>query len=741
MAAQRNLLLGNGHRLTKPVVIQKGMDLPPPPYGFEEAKNRVVPQLQKAAASFDSLNDDACPGDFAVGVLTLHPQYTAKSFYPGTLLRETRLTPLGSRPSRITPEKVRNEKQPVEAETVQLYVAAKRSEFRNVVSQLQSWTAGHPGANELFEIETFHALTSKERIQPIRKRETKSVPLETVVHIGGELDSGFILDAYAEYTSRLGIQPDFGRRFELGGLCFVPVMAPRDRIARLADFSFLRAVREMPELRPLRPAAEMRASSKPFPVTFPSGGPIDPQLECAVFDGGIPAGGPLSAFAVAYDPPGIGTAVPEYVAHGVGVTSAALFGPLVEGEPLERPYGIVHHHRVLDADPTEDPFELYNALDRIRNTLQSRKYPFVNLSVGPALPIEDHEVHAWTAVIDSLLSDGETLLTVAAGNTGHLNPDTGFHRVQVPSDCVNAMTIGAANSMSVNWARAAYSSVGPGRSPGLVKPDVVTFGGDRSEPFFVLNSTASAAVPQAGTSFSSPNAVRTAMGIRAHFGKSLSALTIKTLMVHCANDNGLPRHEVGWGRAESDVGEIVTCGEGCARIVYQGELTPAQYLRTPIPLPAATMAGFVTIKATFGIASETDAEDPSNYTRSGLDISFRPDSSKFGKEGGPHPKPTSFFRQSEYDPESELRRNAHKWETMLHHSQRFRGSSLKDSVFDVHYQIRQRGRAVQRTERIRYSLVITVEAPRVPDLYDQIVARYRTQLEAIRPAIAIPVRT
>ena len=58
----------------------------------------------------------------------------------------------------------------------------------------------------------------------------------------------------------------------------------------------------------------------------------------------------------------------------------------------------------------DDQEELYSVLERIQDVLESRpKYDFVNISLGPDLPIEDDDVHAWTAVLDQLFADGLTL--------------------------------------------------------------------------------------------------------------------------------------------------------------------------------------------------------------------------------------------------------------------------------------------------------------------------------------------
>ncbi|WP_338108997.1 S8 family peptidase [Proteus vulgaris] len=170
--------------------------------------------------------------------------------------------------------------------------------------------------------------------------------------------------------------------------------------------------------------------------------------------------------------------LPDGPSHGLGVTSAFLFGPLWPDEEAPRPFSYVDHYRVLDEKTTEeDPYELYRTLSHLEDILLSRQYEFMNLSLGPDLPIDDDEIHPWTSLIDNYLSDGETFLTIAAGNNGNSDNSLGLDRVQVPSDCVNALSVGATDQVDSEWKRASYSAVGPDRSPCLVKPDLVTFGG------------------------------------------------------------------------------------------------------------------------------------------------------------------------------------------------------------------------------------------------------------------------
>jgi len=504
----------------------------------------------------------------------------------------------------------------------------------------------------------------------------------------------------------------------------------------------------MPSLRLLRPAIRTGGVDKSMKVEIPDIDPLDTVIKVAIFDGGIPNDHPISRWATNYDVPGIGAAVPELQEHGVGVTSAFLFNHIDPKVPLPQPYAYVDHYRVLDDIPGENPYELYEILDRIKDVLETNNYDFINLSLGPRLPIDDDEVHAWTAVLDDYLSKRPTLATIAVGNDGESDPAIKANRVQVPADCVNALGIGACDVPDTNWQRAVYSSVGPGRSPGIVKPDLVEFGGSIQRPFLTLDSIdGTQIIPTGGTSFSAPATLRMGTGIKAHFGNALSTLAIRTLLIHCSEPGDFPKAEIGFGRVARSLDDIVICNDGTMRVVFQGRITASKYIRIPIPVPVNPLPGRVKIKATLCYASAVDPHHPENYTRSGLEVSFRPDKTKkrIDKQTGResiHAATKTFFGtlQKQFQTEEELRRDALKWENCMHAEKAFIGRTLNDPVFDIHYNARMEGHNDTRSQEIEYAMVITVEAPRVTDLYDRVVRRYATQLEQLIPVIDLPLR-
>ncbi|GAH84724.1 unnamed protein product, partial [marine sediment metagenome] len=150
---------------------------------------------------------------------------------------------------------------------------------------------------------------------------------------------------------------------------------------------------------------------------------------------------------------------------------------------------------------------------------------------GPDIPISDDEVSYWTLAIDQRFTSSNAVVTVAAGNSGELYHEAELNRIQPPSDAVSVLSVGATNTVGKKWERATYSSVGPGRSPGIVKPDGVVFGGTESEPFYALDNNCQI-TPVMGTSFASPITLRSAASITAQLGASLNPMTIRALMIH-----------------------------------------------------------------------------------------------------------------------------------------------------------------------------------------------------------------
>lgn len=355
--ADPRFFLGHGERLTSRIPPPGGGGGAEPAYTFQEALARLRPMVDEAVGELDALPPAACPRDEAVGVVTLHPQWLAKSYHPDQLLNEYNLRQVGSRPTTIKPDRWTRQADPELAVSSELYVAGQRESFRRWSRDMES--SPTTVSNQIQRVEVVRAPTPEERLRNLAEEAVgERVVLEVVLHASEGGRDNFILSGFSEYAGLVGAEAHFDRRFHAGGLCFLPVEVALEAVEELAQFAFLRVARPMPRLRGL-PAIE-RSSRLPNlrPAPLPDGEAVDPDLRIAVFDGGLDQA-TFGRWANSFDAPGIGLPVEAYMAHGHDVTSALLFGPLTPGESAERPYAVVDHHRVLDEDSENDPFELY----------------------------------------------------------------------------------------------------------------------------------------------------------------------------------------------------------------------------------------------------------------------------------------------------------------------------------------------------------------------------------------------
>ncbi|HCT3248692.1 TPA: S8 family peptidase [Proteus mirabilis] len=729
MSEKKNYIIGKAEELTSlkpPPKINPSVD---PIYTFDEVIARLKPQFEKTAKELNTLGTDVCPKDFAVSAITLHPSYIAKGYFPRALFKEMGVRSVGSKSTNVLPDRWTRVGKPKESPTTQIFVAGKRERLAEFTKSISLSTEDSPGASDLFRIWSIATVDEREKIKanPAAYDGYWEVGLQLIP--GG--NSEFIKNAFINYAIELGFRPKESLAIEVSNLWFVPMAGDDNKLITLAAFSFVRVIRPLPSMRSFRPLT--RGMSIGADVNLPNVHPYASDIRVAILDGGLPDRHVLEPWVSNYnlsDP--LANDFPDGPSHGLGVTSAFLFGPLWPDEEAPRPFSYVDHYRILDEKTAEeDPYELYRTLSHLEDILLSRQYEFMNLSLGPDLPIDDDEIHPWTSLIDTYLSDGETFLTIAAGNNGNSNNSLGLDRVQVPSDCVNALSVGATDQVDSGWKRASYSAVGPGRSPGLVKPDLVTFGGTPKQYFHIPSSIDFGKLtPICGTSFSAPYLLRYAVGIRAILGYEISTLAIKALLINSADQSTHEKTEVGWGKIPDSISQIVESPDGTAKILYQGELYPGKYLRVPLPIPKNGITGKVKIKATCCFSSPVDPQDTSMYTKAGIEITWRPTPDKTD----------TFFKQKTVATEAELRSDAGKWESVLHEEKGKLGSSLNDPCFEIHYMARDGGDQISGSKAsiIKYAFIVSLEAPKTPDIFTNIL-KSNTKLVEIQPRLPIPI--
>ncbi|PZP29166.1 MAG: hypothetical protein DI594_17760 [Shewanella oneidensis] len=710
---KKNVLIANGHELIGQLSWPSGGGPKWLPYTINDVRQVLHNQIQSIVTTANSTPPIFAPRGEVIAKVILHPAFLAKSYFPAGVLRDAGLSIVGSCPVKIIPRKTRDD-EPKTQETASIFVSGTANDFAAMDTRLLSLNTAANKQEQYARIELISIYSVEEKI-----RTNPDTKWQDYVHVtihATEADTD-ILKSFNNLIRELGGKIlDRGFRF-VPGLTFVAVQIPPDKVNQLAQFSRVRLVRSLPELQDewkLEPTITKSYGS----IDVPNRPPLS-NVRTAIFDGGISNAFPLHATEIS------SITLPQSsqkdLAHGVNVTSAFLYGHIqkTNGE-LPVPYSHVDHHRVL---PTGDyPDQALDVLDRIIIALKSAKasgspYRFANISLGPVATFFDDDVHEWTSRLDTELADGKTLCTAAVGNNGQFGPE--LSKIQPPGDAVNVFAIGAADSLQKKWAKAPYSAIGPGRSPGYVKPDIVAFGGSQKEPVPVFNPLADSVIHVAGTSFASPLALRAAVGVDVLSGSVFEPITLQALMINSSefNTRNHDRVDVGWGRILLDPEDILYTSPDVVRVVYQGITRPGHPQKAIIPVPKNLPEDMkIKLGATFCYRAPVDSAHSINYTRAGLWVRAY----KAPKKSLP------LFGSKMYKTEAVLRRDSMRWDTVLHASRNVAVSDLIDPYFHINYQVRDEGEAVRPEDTVPmpFALIVTIQAPGIFDLLNRVQAEY-----------------
>ncbi|BFR49475.1 S8 family peptidase [Nitratidesulfovibrio sp. HK-II] len=749
-------ILAKGEQLAREVPYQGGFNDKDAVWTYEEAKSRLLPQLEATTLAAEAIPQNKRIKSGVFFAVDLDCNYIAKSYYPKQFFDKAQWELHGS--IGIT-QTERNNRIFADPKTSRrLFFKATPEALKKSLIALK---------DDAFT--TDQERKSIQRIYNIRMHE----PAEKLININ--TDSPSILELIIhpletdDWNTLLGILQeeltdktypmelfkwDMGAR--LGGPRFLPIRASKQIALALATLNPIRSIRPMPRVSFPRFSSSGKIAGPE--IVKPIGIRAADLPYIGVFDGGVDTTIPQLGPWVTQEEITPQPATYESIAHGTAVCGAVLYGdkPQLATTP---PAFRAKSFRVLPPpNPTSIPeLDLYALVEAIEQTVRSDENQNIKtyvLSFGPDQPIEDKEIDYFTSTLDRLAFELDVLFVVAAGNAGEAASP--WNRIQPPADIVNGLGIGAfVHTPDKKPVKTPYSCPGPGRSGNCVKPDLHMFGGDDKQPFTVfLAGDAGGCTATQGTSFAAPLACNLASHLlyRVDDYSTLTPQTAKALMIHKAITHDAWKPNWGWGALDYDITELTTCSKNKVTILYNGDLPIGRRTVLPIPLPSDTI-GKKTIQLSWTVVYATDIAPsmPDEYTLGGADVKFRPhcdiytytvdkqpytvnrelEAERFkalveSNVIGEHklPKPESVNSKKFYLTEAE-RRKFGVWDTTKHYWTKFKHSrTLKDPMLDIHAQARSDWQYDKfRPRHIKYACVVTIETRAPIDIYSAIQAK------------------
>lgn len=733
------------------------------PFTAIEAAGVLLPQIEQARTSLSNLPEEArAPGRVYVEAQLL-PNYISASDFPEDLLNYIGAVPVGSRQAagEYTTAKLTRE-----APTRRLILAVPDdglAQLQQLVGAAGGRTRSDRSAFEdIKKLSHFSMPAPDDVVVAEMLGDEEPRMCEAVLHpstaINGEpvaLDPE-TMDRWTTFVASRGgeIVTEYIR--EVAGLTFVPVFLLPSQMREIAVFNPLRGIRPMPAIRP-RPGFGTRSGNQLIPPASAATTASAPRV--AVFDGGVDTSsgspGPYFPIPVADltpEPPD-----PGDTDHGTGVTGAVLYGLVRPGEQAPEIPLPVESFRVFPAPVVSGDLYGYWILDQIKDVVEEGDHKIVNLSLGPELAVEESDVpNRWTSELDRLAWEYDVLFVVAAGNTGARASHVGLDRVQVPADMVNGLSVGACDEAPPDapWARAPYSSIGPGRAGCRAQPTGVQFGGEGgSGKLFPVLRADGTFLEASGTSFSAPVHTHALAELAAKLPRSNPSV-LRAFSAHFAER---PRSraqqlfpEVGHGRFPLSFEDVLDCAADDMHVLYVDEVNRGELIGYQLPVPPTAGGNRLELRVTLAYSTPVEPTQPSEYTQSSIEMVLRPhalihgfspppevqgqrtnlditsaEANRLRTEGWiesqePVSKPLKASGRSELD-----LRDAGKWETMRHYRLNFGAGTVHAPRLDISYLARRAGKLESGAPTIPYAVLVSVvDRDASGTLYDSASAQF-----------------
>lgn len=393
--------------------------------------------------------------------------------------------------------------------------------------------------------------------------------------------------------------------------------------------------------------------------------------------------------------------------HGTAISSLIVDGPALNphledgcGRFRVRHFGVAKH----------DVNSSATIMDSIRSIVKTNKDIKVwNLSLGSPLEIDANFISPEAMLLDQLQFEHDIIFIVAG--TNKRDAKKSVSKIGAPADSINSLVV---NASTLANRPAEYSRSGPVLHF-FNKPDLATFGGDRTDTMVVHSSIGH--VKKLGTSFATPWISRKMAYLIYKMG--FPREVAKALLLHSArgwNPERIDKNLLGFGIVPTHIKDILSSEKGEIRFVLHGRSEAYHTYTYEIPVPMRNEKFPYLAKATLCYFPKCSRSQGVDYTDTEMDIQF----GRIDKEREGRVKIRSIDNNQQGDDQSLLlfeetvRKQYRKWDNVKHISEQIKSRSLPRKRLNLQstnwgISIKTKERLVEKSGRgLRFGLVVTL---------------------------------
>ena len=218
----------------------------PLPYTFADNRSNLIEQARQVWSDVSEINSEACPDNYAMASITMHPSFSESGDCPNLFLEQNILRLVGARPVECYPRKPAKANSDSAEQTITLIVVGKRQDFQAIANNLEKLDSKSELAEQIRKIESFEAVTVYDRTDlPHDYYEDFFL-----VGLYPQIDKTVIqskndFKAYAQSNNFL-VHPSF--LIEKVGIYYMLIKGERYNLDAIGDYAFVSTIKVPPSI-------------------------------------------------------------------------------------------------------------------------------------------------------------------------------------------------------------------------------------------------------------------------------------------------------------------------------------------------------------------------------------------------------------------------------------------------------------------------------------------------------------
>ncbi len=210
------------------------------PYAFDTNVSRLAEDAASLYTDVAYLADTACPEDYAVFTVTMHPEFSGELCCPYQLIEHLGFTCIGAHPCTVYSRLSLDFDTPEQQSAAEIFVLGKRSGIKEAADKIRAIEAGSFLADQLCTVENIRSCSTFDRID-LPGEYSKDLFIVALFSYPGKTEED-CRKLFKTYAAECGYEVNPNFLFNKEGMIYLLIKGSRPALDSIAEYAFVRSV-------------------------------------------------------------------------------------------------------------------------------------------------------------------------------------------------------------------------------------------------------------------------------------------------------------------------------------------------------------------------------------------------------------------------------------------------------------------------------------------------------------------